>query len=398
MNTYVSTPKSEPAVAATPATRESGLPPLQFLDLKAQFMSIKDEVTEAVASVFENQQFILGKEVQALESELAAILRVRFAIGCGSGSDALYLALRALGIGPGDEVITTPFTFVATAGAIARAGAKPVFVDISPETFNMDPARISSAINRRTRAILPVHLFGLPADLDPILKIAREHQLAVVEDAAQAIGATYHGVPVGGFGEFGCFSFFPSKNLGCAGDGGLVATQTEEMAARLRILRVHGNHRKYYSEVLGINSRLDALQAAILRVKLRHLKTWEERRQSHAATYHKLFAEYKLEGPIRLPHVTPDCTHVYNQFVIRCDERDRLRTHLGRAGIPSEIYYPTPLHLQPAFAYLGHERGSFQHAEAASDQVLALPIYPELSEVDQERIVRCISQFNFTQR
>jgi dTDP-4-amino-4,6-dideoxygalactose transaminase len=370
---------------------EGSAAPLKLLDLHAQFTSIRDEVATAIASVLESQQFILGKEVQLFESEIATFLDVPFAIGCASGSDALYLALCAMDIGPGDEVITTPFTFVATAGAIARAGATPVFVDIDPATFNIDPARVADAITNRTRSILPVHLFGLPADLEPILNIAQHHQLVVIEDAAQAIGATYRGRSVGGYGEFGCFSFFPSKNLGCAGDGGLVTTQTPETADRLRLLRAHGSRRKYFSEVLGMNSRLDALQAAILRVKLKRLNDWQARRQSHAALYRQLFQEHKLEGKVELPATAPDCTHVYNQFVIRCKDREQLRAHLDRAGIPTEVYYPTPLHLQPAFAYLGYGPGSFPHTELACRQVLALPIYPELTETDQERVVDCIS-------
>ena len=389
--------KSSASVLGTNGASGPSVAPIKFLDLQAQFKTIREEVAAAVASVLESQQFILGKEVQLFESEIAAFLDTPFAVSCASGSDALYLALCALDIGPGDEVITTPFTFVATAGAIARTGATPVFVDINPATFNIDPMRIPKAITDRTRAILPVHLFGLPADLEPILDIAQDHQLAVVEDAAQAIGAKYHRRPVGGFGEFGCFSFFPSKNLGCAGDGGLITAQTPEMADRLRLLRTHGSRRKYYSEEVGINSRLDALQAAILRVKLKHLKRWEEQRQSHAAIYRQLLGDYELLAAIEVPEPDSECSHVYNQFVIRCGNRESLRAHLESAGVATEIYYPTPLHLQPAFAYLGYARGSFRRAEAACNEVLALPIYPELREADQERIVRCISEFHFTQ-
>jgi dTDP-4-amino-4,6-dideoxygalactose transaminase len=373
--------------------------PLQFLDLKAQFETIESEVCIAVASVLKSQHFILGEEVRFLETELAAFLDVPFAIGCASGSDALYLALCALEIGPGDEVITTPFTFVATAGAIARTGAKPIFVDIDPATFNIDPSLIAAAITPRTRAVIPVHLFGAPADLDPILTMAGKHKLAIIEDAAQAIGASYDGRRVGGFGEFGCFSFFPSKNLGGAGDGGLVTTRTQDLADRLKLLRAHGSRRKYHAEILGMNSRLDALQAAILRVKLRHLKRWEEQRQLHASIYRELFeAAQGIGGLVRLPTVPQHCTHVYNQFVIRCADRGRLQAYLSENGIPTEIYYPSPLHLQPAFAYLGYGRGSLPHAEAACEEVLALPIYPELSEAVQERIVHAVSQFYVAKR
>jgi dTDP-4-amino-4,6-dideoxygalactose transaminase len=367
--------------------------PMQFLDLKAQFESIREDVLGAVASVFASQHFILGKEVQLLEEEIVQFLGVRHAVGCASGSDALYLALCAKEIGPGDEVITTPFTFVATAGAIARTGAKPVFVDIDRATFNIDPAHVADAINDKTRAIIPVHLFGLPADLDAILSIARAHNLTVVEDAAQAIGATYDGRSIGGFGDFGCFSFFPSKNLGCAGDGGLVTARDADMAQRLRLLRAHGSSRKYHYEILGVNSRLDALQAAILRVKLKYLKSWEAKRREHAARYRQLFQEYKPNS-VELPVEVPGRSHVYNQFVIRCSEREALRNFLQRQGIPTDVYYPSPLHVQPAFAYLGYKEGAFPVAEAACNEVLALPIYPELSDIDQQRIVRTIAEFH----
>lgn len=298
------------------ATPVSVVPPpmaesMQFLDLKAQFESVREDVLAAVASVFASQHFILGKEVQLLEEEIAQFFNVPHAVGCASGSDALYLALCAKEIGPGDEVITTPFTFVATAGAIARTGAKPVFVDIDRATFNLDPAHLADAISDKTRAIIPVHLFGLPADLDAILSIARAHKLTVVEDAAQAIGATYDGRSIGGLGDFGCFSFFPSKNLGCAGDGGLVTAKDADMDQRLRLLRAHGSSRKYHYEILGVNSRLDALQAAILRVKLKYLRGWELKRREHAARYRQLFQEYKLNLIVELPVEVPGRTHVY---------------------------------------------------------------------------------------
>ncbi len=364
-----------------------------FLDLKAQYALIKEEVMASLARVMESQQLILGPDVQAFEEEIAAYVGAGLAVGCASGSDALLLALLAAEIGPGDEVITTPFTFVATAGSVVRVGAKPVFVDIEPESFNIDPGLIPCAVSQQTRAIIPVHLFGLAADLDPILKTASDHKLAVIEDAAQAIGAQYNGRRVGSQGTFGCFSFFPSKNLGGAGDGGLVTTNDPSLAERLRILRVHGSHRKYYYESLGTNSRLDTLQAAVLRVKLAHLEEWTRARQQNAERYRTLFAEYGLELCVKLPAVPANCFHVFNQFVIRCSERDRLQQFLRQQGIPSEIYYPLPLHLQTAFAYLGYRAGQLPQAEAASREVLALPVYPDLGQEHQRAVVRAIAKF-----
>lgn len=367
--------------------------PLQFLDLKAQFASIREDVLKAVESVFESQHFILGKEVQLLEQEIASFVGVPEAVGCASGSDALYLSLLALHIGRGDEVITTPFTFVATAGAIARTGAKPVFVDIDPVTYNIDASQIEAAITDKTRAIIPVHLFGLAADLDAILEIANRHNVAVVEDAAQAIGATYRGRQVGGFGLCGCFSFFPSKNLGCAGDGGLITTPDAQIADELRLLRAHGSRKKYQYEILGTNSRLDALHAAILRVKLPHLQGWAGKRAEHAELYKTLFESTGLTNILGLPSTPDGRTHVYNQFVIRAPRREELRAFLDSEGIPTDVYYPSPLHVQPAFSYLGYGHGSFPAAEKASTEVLALPVYPELARQDQERIVNTISDF-----
>jgi dTDP-4-amino-4,6-dideoxygalactose transaminase len=364
-----------------------------FLDLRAQFATIESEVMQAVTRVMESQHFILGPEVHALESEIAAFVGVRSAVGCASGSDALLLALLVLNIGPGDEVITTPFTFVATAGVVARVGAKPVFVDIEPETFSIDPGLIGPAITERTRAIIPVHLFGLAADMDPILRLAAEHRLAVIEDAAQAIGARYKDAQVGALGTLGCFSFFPSKNLGGAGDGGMVATNDLKLAEHLRIIRVHGARKKYYSEMLGTNSRLDALQAAILRVKLTHLDSWAKARQRNADRYRAFCLERRLNEFITLPSVPADRCHVYNQFTIRSRQRDRLQQFLRGRGIPTEIYYPHPLHLQPAFSYLGYKEGQFPHSEAASREALSLPIYPELKEEQQAQVVRAIAEF-----
>ena len=368
-------------------------PLFPFLDLKAQFASIQDEVMAAIERVMKSQQFIMGQEVQDFESEIAALTGARAAVSCASGSDALMLALLTLEVGPGDEVITTPFTFVATAGSIARVGARPVFVDIDPKTYNLDSRLIEPAVTERTRAIIPVHLFGLAADLDTILKTAEQYKVAVIEDAAQAIGARYHGSQVGSLGTFGCFSFFPSKNLGGAGDGGLVTTNDPALADRLRILRLHGSRQKYYYEVLGTNSRLDALQAAILRVKLRRLEEWTRGRQERAARYRALFAERGLEKLVTLPSVPAGRVHVYNQFVVGCPQRDRLREFLRSRGVPTEVYYPLPLHLQRAFAYLGYKRGQFPEAEGASERVVALPAYAELTEEHQSTVVNLIAQF-----
>lgn len=366
---------------------------ISFFDLQAQFAQIRIEILQAVESVLESQHFILGQPVELFEQEAAAYLKVPNAVGCASGTDALYLALCAQGIGPGDEVITTPFTFVATAGSIARTGAKPVFVDIIPETFNINPALIEQAVTANTRAIIPVHLFGLSADMDPVLAIAKKHSLAIIEDAAQAIGSTYRGKKIGSIGDFGCFSFFPSKNLGCAGDGGMVTTLHKSMADRLNLLRAHGTRKKYHSEIIGMNSRLDALQAAILRVKIKHLDSWTKGRQERAGLYAELFEQYKLTDSIVPPQAPPQYGHVYNQYVIRCEKRDSLRDYLQKQGVPTAVYYPEPLHLQPAFDYLKYAKGSMPESEKACEDSLALPVYPELPLEDQERVVQAIADF-----
>ena len=368
--------------------------PFPFLDLKAQFSGIREEVMAAITGVMESQAFILGPEVKKLEEEVATRLGARFAIGCASGTDALILSLMAAGIGPGDEVITTPFSFIATAGSIAHVGAKPVFVDIEPFSYNLDPSRIAKAVTEKTRAVMPVHLFGLPADMGPILELAQKHGLLVIEDAAQAIGAKWNDQAVGTLGSFGCFSFFPSKNLGTAGDGGLVTTNAEEMAERLRMLRAHGGKKKYYHEILGINSRLDALQAAILRVKLKYLDSWAAGRQNRADRYRELFRQEDISDLVGCPpQPSPQYHHVYNQFTIRCKRRDELKEYLSRAGVPSEIYYPLCLHLQPSFQYLGHSRGDFPVAEQASGEVMSLPVYPELTDAQQNQVVKAIYSF-----
>jgi dTDP-4-amino-4,6-dideoxygalactose transaminase len=369
-------------------------PRFDFLDLRAQFATIHDEVMQAVTQVFESQYFILGPEVKLLEDEVAAKLGAKFAVGCASGTDALILSLLAAGIGRGDEVITTPFSFIATAGAIAYVGAKPIFVDIDPVTYNLNPALLEAAITPDTRAIMPVHLFGLPADMDPIVATARAHDLVIIEDAAQAIGARYAGHFVGTLGDYGCFSFFPSKNLGGAGDGGMITTNDAAIAERLQMLRVHGSQQKYFHEMIGTNSRLHALQAAVLRVKLRHLDAWQQGRQNRADRYRLLFESAGLSSFITAPHIPPaKFEHVYNQFTIRSPRRDDLKAFLQATGVPSEIYYPLCIHLQKAFTYLGHRAGEFPESEKASREVLSLPVYPELPDAQQDRVVQVIADF-----
>jgi len=365
-----------------------------FLDLKAQFASIRSEVMAAISGVLESQLFILGPEVRQFENEIAAKLGAKFAIACASGTDALILALMASEIGPGDEVITTPFSFVATAGSIAQVGARPVFVDIEPVSFNIDVRNIEAAITPKTRAIVPVHLFGLPADLQPILDVATARKLLVIEDAAQAIGSRYGEKFAGTIGNFGCFSFFPSKNLGAAGDGGLITTNDPAMADRLRMIRVHGSSSKYLHEIQGINSRLDALQAAILRVKLRHLDGWAEGRTKRAQRYRSLFEQKGLTRFVRYPVVpAPALHHVYNQFTIRAERRDELKEFLLKNGIPTEIYYPLCLHLQKAFSAFGYRAGQMPIAEKASEEVLSLPVFPELTDEQQDAVVAGIADF-----
>jgi dTDP-4-amino-4,6-dideoxygalactose transaminase len=371
----------------------TGIPSaMPFLDLKAQFATIREEVFDAVIRTLNSQQFILGPEVDSLEMEIAELTRCKYAIGCASGTDALILVLLSLEIGPGDEVITTPFTFVASAGSIVRVGAAPVFVDINPHTFNIDSTGIEKAITPRTKAIMPVHLFGLCAEMDEINTIALRHGIPVIEDAAQAIGAKDKDRAAGSLALMGCFSFFPSKNLGGAGDGGMVTTNDPSSAERVKLLHVHGARERYEYEIVGMNSRLDALQAAILRVKLRHLTAWNNARRGNAEHYRKLFGEFQLESKVGLPQEPLRMTHVYNQFTIRVKDRDALREKLRARGIPSEIYYPIPLHLQKAFEFLGHKAGDFPESESASREALSLPIYPELTEEQQRRVVAAIAE------
>ncbi len=366
-----------------------------LLDLKAQYATIRDEIRPAVDAVLESQQCILGSAVAECEAALAPYCGCPHAITVSSGSDALLISLMAEDIGPGDEVITTPYTFFATAGAIARTGAKPVFVDIDPKTYNIDPAAIEAKITPKTKAIIPVHLYGQCAEMDAILDVAGRRGISVIEDAAQAIGAEYKGRRAGSMGRYGCFSFFPSKNLGAAGDGGLVTATDAAVAERLRILRVHGSKPKYYHAIVGGNFRFDALQAAIVTVKLRHLDSWTAGRQSNAARYRRLFeaAGLTADGTVQLPYEVPGNRHIYNQFVIRVPRRDEVQAYLREQKIGNEVYYPVPLHMQQCFAYLGHHEGDFPESEAAAKQTLALPIYPELSDAQAEWVVECIQKF-----
>jgi len=363
-----------------------------LLDLVAQHQTIREEVMAAVTRVFDTQQFIMGAGVADFERAAAEYCGVKHAIGCASGSDALLMALMALGIGEGDEVITTAFTFFATASAITRVGARPVFVDIAYDDFNLNVDLIERAVTPRTRAILPVHLYGQCARMDVILDIARKHDLPVIEDAAQAIGAEFNGRRAGSMGVIGCFSFFPSKNLGGAGDGGMMTTNDDELAARLGILRVHGMEPKYYHSVVGICSRLDALQSAVLSVKLKYLDEWSNARRRNAARYDQLFKEAGLTEIIT-PRVHPDVRHIFHQYTIRCPRRDHLRAHLQAAGVGVEVYYPLPLHQQECFAFLGYDPGDLPVTETSARECLSLPIYPELTSEQRQYVVEQIAEF-----
>lgn len=365
--------------------------PIPLLDLRTGYAQIREEIHAALQRVIEAQAFILGPEVEGLEAEIAAYSQCQFGIGVSSGTDALLVSLMALDVGPGDEVITSPYTFFATAGTIARIGARPVFVDIDPATFNLDPERVERAITPRTKAIMPVHLFGQMVDMDRLMEIATRHHLPVIEDAAQAIGAEHKGRRAGSIGDLGCFSFFPSKNLGGFGDGGMVTAQDPALADRVQLLRGHGMRPKYYHQFIGGNFRLDALQAAVLRVKLKYLDGWSEARQRNAATYRRLFAQAGISS-VALPVEAPDRRHIYNQFVIRVPHRDKVIQTLRDAQIGVEIYYPVPIHLQECFRYLGYREGDLPASEAAARETLALPIYPELREDAQERVVQVIHQ------
>jgi dTDP-4-amino-4,6-dideoxygalactose transaminase len=364
-----------------------------LLDLAAQYQPIREHVLQALTRVADSQRYILGPEVEALERELAAQLEVAHAIGVSSGTDALIVALMALGVGPGAEVIVPTYTFFATASAVSRLGATPVFVDIDAATFNVLPNEVARAISPRTRAIIPVHLFGLSADLDPLLEIARQAGVPLIEDAAQAIGARYHGRLTGGFGLAGCFSFFPSKNLGAFGEGGLVTTNDAALAHEIRLLRNHGAEPKYVHPKIGGNFRLDAIQAAVLRVKAPYLSAWSDARRRNADRYRALAGEYGLGDRVELPIEPPGCTHVYNQFVIRGADRDALRTHLSSRHIGTEVYYPIPLHRQPCFSTLGDASDRFVAADQAAATTVALPIFGELSLPQQRHVVASIAEF-----
>ena len=367
---------------------------IPLLDLKAQFEGIRDEIMPAVLSVIESQRFIMGEQVARLEEAVAELCGARFAIACASGTDALLLPLKGLNLAPGDEVITTPFTFFATAGAIANAGGTPVFVDIDADTFNIDPAAVEAAITPRTRAVIPVHLFGQVAPMERLLPLSGRHDLVIIEDAAQAIGArrSVDGEwrPAGSLGWAAAFSFFPSKNLGAWGDGGITVTDDTELAGRLRLLRVHGGTKQYHHEEIGTNSRLDTLQAAVLLTKVPHLADWAAARRRHAARYDEAFRD--LHG-VKAPHVDVENEHVYHQYTVRSHRRDELKDHLTERGIGCAVYYPTPLHLQPCFATQCAQRGEFPESERAAAEVLSLPIYPELQPLQQDTIIEAIREF-----
>lgn len=371
-----------------------------FFDLSVQFKSVEAEIRSALDEVFRSQQFILGSTVRALEETIAQYCHTRYAVGVASGSDALLLSLMALGIGPGDEVLLPPFTFFATAGSVSRLGATPVFVDIERETYNLDPSKVEQKITPRTRAIIPVHLFGQCADMGPLLKIAREKKLYIIEDAAQALGAEYkpttraRGQRAGQIGDLGCFSFYPTKNLGAFGDAGMIVTDNEELAEKMRLLRVHGSQPKYFHKMIGINSRLDTIQAAILLVKFRYLEQWTAERQKKAELYQKWFQDLpsSVKG-FRLPVIQYHNRHIFHQYVICVPERDRLRKFLTEEGIGTDIYYPVPLHLQECYSFLQYREGDLPNSEEASKSVLALPIYPELTDNQQKAVVEAIQAF-----
>ena len=365
-----------------------------LLDLQSQYVSLRDDLQQAVDRVMSSQRFVLGDEVRKLETSIAEYCQTKHAIGCASGSDALLLALMALDVKAGDEVITTPFSFFATGACVSRLGARPVFVDIDPDTYNIDPARVADAITPRTKVIMPVHIYGQCAPMDPLLNLGRRHGISVVEDAAQAIGATDNGRRAGSMGLIGCFSFYPTKNLGGAGDGGILTTGDDEVAARLRRLRTHGGSNEYEHEEVGINSRLDELQAAVLNVKFPSLDKWSDERARKAEIYTKLLNDADLRFPLVTPHVRADGRHIFHQYVIRVPEnRDALMEHLKNHGVGSKIYYPIALHLQKCFDYLGYKKGDLPASEAAANETFALPCYPELTEEQQVYVVETIKTF-----
>ncbi|NOS79618.1 MAG: DegT/DnrJ/EryC1/StrS family aminotransferase [Nitrospira sp.] len=366
---------------------------IPLLDLKAQFQPLRAELMAAVQTVCEEQGFILGPRVVAFEESLAKYVGARYAIGCASGSDALLLSLMAMGVGQGDEVITVPFTFFATAGAVSRLGAKPVFIDIQPDTFNLDPAQLERVVTSRTKAIIPVHLFGQCADMPAINQIAKAKRLHVIEDACQAIGAGQGGQRAGVLGDTACFSFFPSKNLGGFGDGGMITTNDQGLADALAMLRVHGSRVRYLHEAVGINSRLDALQAVVLDIKLKYLDQWAEGRRRNAARYDQLFRAAGLLDRVTLPSTKAGNFHVYNQYTVRVSKRDELRAHLKEKGVGTEIYYPLPMHLQHCYQDLGYRKGAFPLSERAAEEVMSLPIYAELSDAQLTYVVEMVADF-----
>lgn len=365
-----------------------------MLDLREQYEVIKEEVHEAIANVMESTKFILGDYVEKLEKQIALYCETTFGVGVASGSDALHISLLACGIKEGDEVITTPFTFFATAGAIARVGAKAVFVDIDPRTLNIDASKIEEKITEKTKAIIPVHLYGQLCEMDKIMEISKKYNLIVIEDAAQAIGAKRNGKPAGSWGHFGCISFFPTKNLGAYGDGGMIVTKNEDWANASKVLRVHGSKPKYYHHVLGYNSRLDELQAAILTVKFKYLNDWNEKRKQKAKLYNELLSQLNVPF-MQFPYVDEGNDHVFHQYTIRVSKRDELQQFLKDRGIQTMVYYPLPLHLQPVFREWGYKEGDFPVSEQAAREVLSLPMYPELTEEQQAYVVEMIRAFYF---
>ncbi|HWJ76489.1 MAG TPA: DegT/DnrJ/EryC1/StrS family aminotransferase [Niallia sp.] len=364
-----------------------------MLDLSEQYHELRDEIIKNLDEVMGSSRFILGDNVKKLEKDIASYSNAEYGVGVANGSDALHISLQACGVSEGDEVITTPFTFFATAGAIARAGAKPVFVDIEEDTFNIDPKKIEEAITEKTKAIIPVHLYGQTADMDPIREIAAKHNLYIIEDAAQAIGAKYKDRMVGELGDTACFSFFPTKNLGAYGDAGMVVSSNQELAEKMQVIRVHGSKPKYYHHVLGYNSRLDELQAAILNIKFKHLDKWIDARRTAANNYTSLIEEKAKDAGIITPIVKEDRFHVFHQYTLRVPQRDELQKHLAENGIASMIYYPLPLHIQPVFKELGYKEGDFPVSEKATKEAISLPMFPELKREQQVYVVEKIAEF-----
>jgi dTDP-4-amino-4,6-dideoxygalactose transaminase len=390
----VPTGKTATPTNAAPLSGQTSQP-VPLLDMKRQYEPLREQILAAVAKVCDSGRYILGPESEELERLVANYTGARHAIACASGSDALLLALMAVNVGPGDEVICPSYTFFATASAVSRLGAEPVFIDIEASTYNLDPRKLESLISPKTKAIIPVHLFGQCAPMDEIGRVAAKHGVPIIEDACQAIGAAYAGRSAGTLGDIGCFSFYPTKNLGGMGDGGLLTTDRDDLAAKLRLLRVHGMEPRYYHQIIGINSRLDTVQAAVLCIKLPHLNDWARQRQTNAQRYHELFAELRLDQTIGLPSTARAAKHVWNQYVIRVPDglRDSLRKHLTAEKIGTEIYYPVPLHEQKCFASLGYQLGSLPETELAARETLALPIFPELTADEQKRVVGAIAKF-----